>query len=356
MARATAAAAIPAAIHAACRDLPRRAAPAVGATAGQPKPSMPSSSPSIPPPTVPLAPPPPVWYTEGRLRKVQPYPYVYTSRMKGRWLGRTLMDVFATEFLDQTADVYADKIDRGFITLNGSRARPDHVLGPNDVLRHALHRHEPPILATPPTLLYADAQLVVVDKPPSVPVHPSGRYHFQTLTALLAAPPLALGELYPVNRIDRLTSGIVLLARTPRAAARMGAAMAARRLAKTYLAVVRGRFPDSATMAAPLVCAAPIACVEFKMGLNHVDAANGKPCETHFVKLADGWLPAASAEHSLPGSAKTSVTGSADDARELVSLVLCRPVTGRTHQIRVHLQHLGHPIANDPLYATSPWG
>ncbi|KAJ3082114.1 RNA pseudouridylate synthase domain containing protein 2, partial [Quaeritorhiza haematococci] len=126
-----------------------------------------------------------------------------------------------------------------------------------------------------------------------------------------------------VNRIDRLTSGILLIALTKEKSTSMMKEMMGRNIQKTYLCRVKGEFPEG-----EVVCEEPILTISFKLGINIV-SPEGKPCKTIFQRL--------------------SYNG-------LTSLVMCKPLTGRTHQIRVHLQYLGYPIANDPIYCSETWG
>ncbi|KAJ1966547.1 DRAP deaminase [Dispira parvispora] len=263
------------------------------------------------------------YYFENGLRKVKPYAFCYSTFVKGRWQGRTLLDVFTTEFRDQEPSYYRRAIEQGWITINGQKSSPETLLKGHDYLTHRIHRHEPPVTAQSPRVVYQSEDVVVVDKPASMPVHPSGRYHHNTLLHILYKE-FGFKELSPVNRLDRLTSGIVILARTTAVAQVYKSQMADRVVRKEYICKVWGDFPTGL-----IQCQEPVKTVAFKLGLNAVHP-EGKPSKTWFEKIgSDGPY----------------------------SLVKCRPVTGRTHQIRVHLQYLGFPIANDPLYCNPKvWG
>jgi len=118
----------------------------------------------------------------------------------------------------------------------------------------------------------------------------------------------------------------------------------ARTVRKEYIARVKGEFPDG-----EVVCDMPILQISPKLGLNRV-RANGKAARTVFKKLA--YYPPANNEQIL-----SDRTNSDRSKKEGYSIVRCLPVTGRTHQLRVHLQFLGHPIANDPIYCNQRvWG
>ncbi|KAJ1658547.1 DRAP deaminase, partial [Dispira simplex] len=152
------------------------------------------------------------YYFENGLRKVKPYIFCYSTFVKGRWQGRSLLNVFTTEFRDQEPAYYLRAIEQGWITINGQKSSPETLLKGHDYLTHRIHRHEPPVTAQTPRVVYQSDDVVVVDKPASIPVHPSGRYHHNTLLHILCKE-FGFGELSPVNRLDRLTSGIVILAR-----------------------------------------------------------------------------------------------------------------------------------------------
>ncbi|MDE2564579.1 MAG: RluA family pseudouridine synthase [Burkholderiales bacterium] len=169
-------------------------------------------------------------------------------------------------------------------------------------------------------LRYADADLLVVVKPAGLLAVPGrGEAGAAHLTAQVqAAYPDALA----VHRLDMATSGLMLYARGAEMHRRLGAAFAERRVAKAYVAVVEGPLAgDAGEIAAPLAADWP------RRPRQQVDPVNGKPALTRWRVLAR----------------------EADSTR-----VALEPVTGRTHQLRVHLQSIGHPVRGDPLYAPPP--
>jgi tRNA pseudouridine32 synthase / 23S rRNA pseudouridine746 synthase len=168
-------------------------------------------------------------------------------------------------------------------------------------------------------LLYRDALMLVVDKPAGLPVHagPGGGEtldgHFDALRFGLPRPPAL------AHRLDRDTSGCLVLGRHRRSTAELGALFAAQKVRKTYLAVVCGVVEaDEGTIDAPLARASH----ERRSWWMQVDPA-GQPSVTGFRVRARG---------------------------DTLTVVDLEPRTGRTHQLRVHMAHIGHPIVGDGVY------
>lgn len=263
------------------------------------------------------------YYFEDGLRKVYPYYYDFKTYCKGRWIGKTLLEVFKSEFRSESIDYYNKAVKAGRIRLNEIPVDDLNItLKNNDFMRNTVHRHEPPVSGKTLEVLVDDGEVVVVDKPASLPVHPCGRYRHNTVIFILGKEK-GLSGLHTVHRLDRLTSGVLLFARTLEISKKLDAMVRERQLEKEYVCRVDGEFVEG-----EVVCEEPILVVSFKVGLCRVDP-KGKECRTVFQRL--------------------SYNGRS-------SVVRCMPLTGRTHQIRVHLQYLGFPILNDPIYGSSAWG
>ncbi|KAK7754678.1 DRAP deaminase [Diatrype stigma] len=292
---------------------------------------------------------------EDGLRRVAPYHYTYNTFVKQRWIGRTLIEVFESEFRDRPLAYYRNAMETGQICVNRAVASPDHVLDNGELVSHTIHRHEPPVTADPVQVLHEDDDIIVIIKPSGMPVHPAGRYNFNSVVEVMKAERGIDWVAYPCNRLDRLTSGIMFIAKHSKAAEELSAQIAKRTVRKEYIARVIGNFPDG-----EVVCDQPLLSISPKLGLNRV-RANGKTAKTVFKKLAY-YPPQQPSSRAADGSPKAAE--SLDERiekpwmeKEGYSIVRCLPVTGRTHQIRVHLQHLGHPIQNDPIYANQRvWG
>lgn len=239
-----------------------------------------------------------------------------------RWL--------AEEWPDCSRARWQKALAAGLVKINGTPARAADSLRPGDVVETALPPPAaPPVHAAPEDIpldiLHEDEHLLCLNKPPGLVVHPAaGHWHGTLVNALLyhggtvssGGHPLRPGI---VHRLDKDTSGCILVAKTDAAHAALAAQFADRSAQKTYLAIVRGRPRATAGAITGALARHPVH--RQRMTVSHRPGA--RPAETAWRVL--------------------SSTGN-------LSLLECRPKTGRTHQIRVHLKHLGHPIAGDRVY------
>ncbi|KAL2829220.1 hypothetical protein BDW59DRAFT_170621 [Aspergillus cavernicola] len=291
------------------------------------------------------------YYFEGGLRRVHPYHYTYNTHCKERWRNRELVDIFTSEFRDREPGYYRKALENGHICVNGKPASPNTILKNGEVVSHTLHRHEPPVTGNDVGIIHESDSLLVIDKPAGVPVHSTGRYHYNSVIEILRAKYGTQFSPRPCNRLDRLTSGVMFIGKTAKGAEMMTVKLKARTIQKEYVARVKGRFPDGI-----IVVDQPIMSVNPKVGLNRV-RATGKEAKTKFRRLAY-YPPGAGTgigtqksekekENPRPATPPPSYVNESEG----YSIVHCLPQTGRTHQIRVHLQFLGHPISNDPIYS-----
>ncbi|KZO92305.1 pseudouridine synthase [Calocera viscosa TUFC12733] len=287
-----------------------------------------SSSPQAGPSTSTPAPPTPVLARDPRLRYVPPYWHAFSTMAKGRWWNREILELISTEFRDRSLEYYRFALAAGVTTINGKQARPGDIVRNGDRIQNVVHRHEPPVTGKVQVVSGEKElakQLIVVMKPGSVPVHAAGRYYKNSLIEILKSD-FGLDRIYTVNRLDRLTSGLMLVATTSQRANELCKQFAENKVKKEYLARVAGEFPEEET-----TISEPLLTIDRQMGLVVVHPS-GKPSITVFQRLSY-------------------------DPVSHTSVLHCQPKTGRTHQIRVHLQYLGFPIANDPIYrADNVWG
>lgn len=188
-----------------------------------------------------------------------------------------------------------------------------------------------PVSEEPPTPVgfeevFCDDWILVLDKPAGLPLHPSARYHLGTLVGLLRA---RYGEDFaePAHRLDRETSGLVLCGRTAESNRRLMRAFVGGHVEKEYLAICEGHpEQDVFTVDAPIATGTELVRIAVR-----IDAQEGRAAVTDFEVL-DRFT-----RNGAP-----------------LSLVRARPKTGRQHQIRIHLQHVGHPLVGDKMYGPDP--
>lgn len=216
------------------------------------------------------------------------------------------------------------KADKEALTRNGQRIGGREQLLAGDHFRVRLLETVDsdgivPV-SMPLSILYEDEDILVINKPADMPVHPSIGNYTNTLANGVAAYLDAKDEHSPfrcINRLDRDTSGALLLAKNAFSAAVLSTQMKKRQIRRTYLAVVEGITPPNGTISAPL------SRVDDSVIERHVDFLHGEPAVTHYERL---------------------------ETKNEHSLLEIHLETGRTHQIRVHMGYIGHPLPADYLY------
>lgn len=209
------------------------------------------------------------------------------------------------------------------LLVNGVPCHTDHSVLPGDTVTALLPDPEPeyPAEDGPLTILYEDASFLAVEKPAGMLIHPSRSCFTGTLANFALGYYKRTGQncaFHPITRLDRDTFGVVLLAKNSHIHALMMGKLRAGEVQKTYFALVYGQPPAEGTIDAP------IARREKPSLLRYVDDS-GKRSLTAYRRL-ESW--------------------------ERHSLLELHPVTGRTHQLRVHCAYMGHPILGDPQYGS----
>ncbi|MCD7812707.1 MAG: RluA family pseudouridine synthase [Lachnospiraceae bacterium] len=207
----------------------------------------------------------------------------------------------------------------------------------------------------PLTIVYEDEDVLVADKPADMPVHPSAGNYENTLANAVMYYYSAKGIPFVfrcVTRLDRDTTGLVLLAKNSLSSAILSGQSAHRQIHREYLAITEGKLPESGTIDAP------IARVEGSALMRCIDPEKGERAVTHYQRLAlFGRKPPASAWH--PDVMVSGTSEACTDPMEpqplpeVLSLARIHLETGRTHQIRVHMKSIGHPLPGDFLYNPS---
>lgn len=217
-----------------------------------------------------------------------------------------------------------------------STARP--LRSNTTVLAHERYTISRPARREPPCprtfgILHEDEDVLVIDKPAGLPVHASAKFYFNTLTRVMDERFPGL-DLQICHRLDRETSGILVVAKGRGTSAIVKKAFAQKRVSKTYLAVVHGDPPW------PSLDAGDEALPDFRIDAPIRVAGVNDPTPLTGVRMLTG-----------PGGLPSLTLVRVVLRRPPYSLLRCQPVSGRQHQIRVHLADAGYPIVGDKLYA-----
>ncbi|MCC5925794.1 MAG: RluA family pseudouridine synthase [Bacteroidetes bacterium] len=249
------------------------------------------------------------------VRIVAPYDYTHTFRVKPSEADMRLIELLRYRFPFRNQTAWEQKIQDAYVLLNDAAVEPDQILRQNDRISHRNIAVKEPSIPDDIRILYENKHILLVDKPAPVPVHPGGRYNKNTVISVLDA--MGYPNLRVVHRLDAVTAGLLLLAKSADAANQLKDIFINGSVYKYYEAIVHG-VPDKDEVTIR-------AAIKRKHGIQFMcsEDADSKPALTHFKVLERG---------------------------ENWTRVGCEPVTGRTHQIRLHLQQWGYPIWDDPLY------
>jgi 23S rRNA pseudouridine1911/1915/1917 synthase len=244
---------------------------------------------------------------------------VLHSRVPPRHHGVRLLDYLCARFPYHDRARWQRELLDGRLRIGDRPATADQRLATGDTIAYA-KAHAEPWVDDRIGRLYVDDALLVVDKPAHLPMHADGPFVRNTLIHLLRRD-FPEDDLALVHRLDRETSGVCVVPRTAAARAALHAQFERGKVQKAYVAVVRGRFERD------LRCESPI---------GH---ARGSSVAVRRSAAADALAPKAAA-----------TTFTVLERGPHATLVRCEPHTGRTHQIRVHLEAVGHPLLGDRLY------
>lgn len=240
------------------------------------------------------------------------------------FVGGRLIDYLAAHFSHISLANWQRRFDSGLISLErGEPLKQDSPYLAGQTILYYRQVENEPIIPFEPHILHLDEHLLVVDKPHFLPVTPSGRYVSQTLLAKLRNHPdlqqLAVNDISPLHRLDKDTAGVMLLSVNPSSRACYHALFADRHIHKTYHAIA----PTRSDLSYPFHI--------------HSRLERGEPF--FLTKTAQG-----------EPNAHTMIELIENNGA--FSLYRLTPVTGKKHQLRVHMASLGMPLLNDNFYPT----
>lgn len=251
-----------------------------------------------------------------------------SSRITSNDAGKRLVDFLCARFKYHDRDRWIGNILEGSVTVNGTAAKPEYPLKKSDVVSYTVELREPPV-DTGITIIHEEESFLVAGKPGNLPSHADGNFIKNTFIYILRQRMSAAGHRGPVklvHRLDRETSGIMVVGKTDSAHRTLVKQFEEGTVEKEYRAVVRGVVADNA----------------FEIG-----GAIG-PDEGSAVSIRKKVVP-----EGTPGSRPAFTRFEVIERYAGATLLRCLPATGRTNQIRVHLDHAGHPLIGDKLYGRS---
>ncbi|MEO1022206.1 MAG: pseudouridine synthase [Bacteroidota bacterium] len=250
------------------------------------------------------------------VRVLLPYSNTLRFKPKAEEHGKLVTDVFHARFPFKSKKEWEQRLEKGWIYIEGQRNSPHPRVELHDVLVHHHPRVVEPSVPDEVEVLDETPDWLAIFKPAPLPMHPGGRFNKNTITRILEE--WGYEDLRIIHRLDSVTSGIVLFAKHKPFAKRAMQSFQDDIVQKTYWAVVSGNPKEGEHTVSSYIRRTE----GFVFG-SYSDPKEGKHATTHFTVLQhwDGY-----------------------------ALVECTPVTGRTHQIRLHLKDWGHPIVDDQIY------
>lgn len=251
-----------------------------------------------------------------KVRLVLPYPITHNFKVKNEFKGKTLLTMMSIRFPFRSSIDWNKKIENGFVGLNGETVTANTILKTSDIVFHHNPNVIEPSVPDEIIILKESDNWIAVYKPAPLPMHPGGRYNKNTLTSILEE--MGYTDLKIIHRLDAVTSGIVVFAKNKEFAKQAMLAFSSGNVSKKYYAEVAGiPTENSISINSP---------IKRKNGFvfeSDVSLKQAKSALTHFKVLLK---------------------------KEKSSIIECVPITGRTHQIRLHLEKWGYPIIDDPIY------
>lgn len=283
------------------------------------------------------------------MRFVKPYEKTHCAFARGRWIGKDLLSCYSHEF-SIPESICVDMIESGRILVNEHRVKPSYIVQHCDrICVQDIFVEKPVVNFESVTVLENVVQMSEfwgIEKPAGIPVHAVSKFVKNSLHYILQAEYQITKPMRFAHRLDKCTSGVLILADSAESTRRYNEISAANQIMKCYLARVNGKFPDiihQTTNVTPHVhhIRFPLICTNQRRGLWDplLDSIESVENDSNI---------------QLERHAYTQAIGVHYDECSDTSVVLCRPITGRTHQIRCHLKGMGYTIVNDKRIPEKP--
>ena len=237
------------------------------------------------------------------------------------------LDIFAAEQFSGLSRSSIGKLcEQGKVSVNGNTKKSKYTVKQNDIVTVDYDidsLKDVPVIDIP--IIYEDDDCLLINKPLGTLTHSKGAFNPEATVATFIESKLSKNykgdRAGIVHRLDRATSGVMICAKTPKAMSWLQKQFSTRNVKKSYLAVINGKLDPSEAIIDMPIERNPKKPQSFRVG------SNGKTAQTIYKTLS---------------------------SNDKYSLVMLTPQTGRTHQLRVHLKHLGHPIIGDSFYDGEP--
>jgi RluA family pseudouridine synthase len=281
----------------------------------------------------------------------------FKSKVRAHENALSILDYLCRRFAYHSRDKWIENIEHGEVRINDEKANVEDSLRVGDMVSYVTKRRAEPKVPKKIPILFEDEDLLIVDKPAHIPVHPGGKYLNNTLVEVLRAQK-KYELLVLAHRLDRETSGCCVLTKSHMAKEKMYWAFFNGEVKKTYWALAWGTPPkNNDTIDIPIGQAtsegqSPKSRIRIKQIAHGYQSKNAR---THYQLIDTFWTGDESwAPPEWPGIERARLSLREDKSSQWpVSLIECHPITGRTNQIRVHLAEIGCGILGDKLYDIS---